>query len=231
MAHQRVEIVPRPVKVGGDHGHVIRAELLAIGRRQARGGQFRHRIGLVGRLGAAIADARLGDRLWRAHGIHTAAAEIDQALHARRVGGIHDIGPDHQIDEQEVGRQRRIGVDAPHPRGGHDHGIGPCLGEPALDLGLARQIELLAVDREDLAVRSAESAHDGCADHAAMAGHPDALACRVENLGVHVFSGKGGGMWRVGHVRSRTAAGWHICPSCTSLRASNRVGKWRVRGF
>ena len=64
----------------------------------------------------------------------------------------------------------------------HHDRVGPGLVEPALDVGLAGQVDFLAADGQDLAIGGRETAHDGCANHATMAGHPDTLAGRGRKL-------------------------------------------------
>ena len=76
----------------------------------------------------------------------------------------------------------------------HHDRIGPRLVEPPLGLGLASEVDFFAADGQDFAVGGGKTAHDGCANHAAMAGYPDALSRKVKNLRIHGVPARGGGM-------------------------------------
>jgi hypothetical protein len=89
---------------------------------------------------------------------------------------VNDVGGDHQILVDEVGRIAVVGMDAADPPGRQEDGVRPRRRHPGLGLRLPRQVDLLARDREDFAAFAGEAAHDGAADHAAMAGDPHALA-------------------------------------------------------
>ena len=92
------------------------------------------------------------------------------------MGGVDDVGLDHQVFVEELSRKRVVGVDAADLGGGEKHDIGLALADPGANLRLLAQIRRAAFDRQDLAILGRQPAHDRRADHAAMAGDPDLLA-------------------------------------------------------
>ena len=90
--------------------------------------------------------------------------------------GVDDVRFDRQVLIEEVGRIAVVGMDAAHPPGGQEHRVRPRRRHPRLGLHLPRQVDLVARDRLDLAAFGRQPPCDGAADHAAMAGHPHALA-------------------------------------------------------
>ena len=80
-----------------------------------------------------------------------------------------------------------IGEDAADPRGGQEHGLGPRIGDPGLDVGLAAKVEPVAIDRDDLAGFALEAPDQGRADHAAVTGDPDPFAGQI--VGSHRHCG------------------------------------------
>jgi len=89
------------------------------------------------------------------------------------VGGLDDVGLDHQIVVEEVGRPRVVGVDAADGGRGNEHQLRPGRRHPLLDLTLAAQVHLLAADGENLARLLGQPPAQRRADHTAMAGDPD----------------------------------------------------------
>jgi hypothetical protein len=94
--------------------------------------------------------------------------------------GIYHIRADHQVLEQEIGRQRRISVDAADAGGAKDDSVKPLPVYPALYIGLPREIDLFSASHNKFTGFGLKPAHNGRTDHAAMAGHPDALGGNVE---------------------------------------------------
>ncbi len=176
VARLKIEIVARAVEVGRHRGNEVGAMLVAIGLAELDAGDLGDRIGLVGRLEGAGQQALLDDRLVGEFRIDAARAEEQELLDADREGRMDDVRLDHQVVVEEVRRVGGVGEDAADLRRGKDDGVGPGLGEPGLDLGLAAEIDRLPVGGEDLAGLGFEAADDRLADHAAMAGDPDPLA-------------------------------------------------------
>jgi hypothetical protein len=80
-------------------------------------------------------------------------------------------------------------VDATDARRAQDDGIKPLPAHPALDIGLPREVDRFAPGDDEFAGLGPETARDGGAYHAAMAGDPDALGGYIERSRGHVDLG------------------------------------------
>ena len=89
-------------------------------------------------------------------------------------GLVDDIGLDHQVLVDEVGRIAVVGEDAADLGGGEDHHVGPFGLQEGADVGLAGKIERLAVAGDDGGTAAFQLAQDGAAHHAPVAGEEDA---------------------------------------------------------
>ncbi len=106
-------------------------------------------------------------------------------MHPRTVRRIDDIGTDHQVDEQEVGGQRRVGMNAAYARGAKNDGVEALLVHPALDIDLPGKVHVLTAGHDNLTGLRLQAAHDRGAHHATMASNPDALCRYVERSRGH----------------------------------------------
>jgi len=115
-------------------------------------------------------------------GIDAAAAQEQQFLHAVPEGGFDHVGLDHEVLVNEVGGVGGVGVDAADLGRSQVDLIGLLCRKEAAHGGLVGQVELGVGAGDDVALGHAiglQLAHDGRADHAAVAGHVDA------GLGAH----------------------------------------------
>ena len=87
-----------------------------------------------------------------------------------------------RLSLREIDRQRVVGGDAANPGGGKHDDVGLDVGDVALGVRLAREIDLAAIDGQGLAVFRGETANDGGSHHAAMTGDEDALALQREKF-------------------------------------------------
>ena len=180
MAVLEVVVVPRPVEIGGHQRAVACAVLAVVGLAQLDAGDLGHRIGLVGGLEHAGEQLPLVHGLRGVFGIDAGTAEKEQILDPGTVGGIDDVDFDLQVDGDELGGIAVVGVDAADLGGGQHHTVNAFGGEELAYRPLVGEIELvMAPGHHVAAAEGLQMAHDGRADHAAMAGDVDALA-RVE---------------------------------------------------
>ena len=89
---------------------------------------------------------------------------------------MDDIGLDHEVVVDEFGRIGGVGMDAADLGGGQVDLVGPCCGQEGAHGGLVGEVELGVGAGDELLRRVAlgqQLAHDGRADHAAVAGDVD----------------------------------------------------------
>ncbi len=183
VAGAEVEVVARPVEIGRHGGDEVAAVLAAIGLAELEARDLGDRVPFVGGLQRSRQQRRLRDRLRGQLGIDAARSEKEQLLDPDSVGALHDIGLDHEVLVEELGRPGVVGEDAPDARRREKDRLRPGLPHPALDLILTSKIEHGAIGGQHLAVLRAEASHQGRADHAAVAGDPHPLALQgVERL-------------------------------------------------
>ena len=107
-------------------------------------------------------------------GIDAGRTQEQQLFHACLVRGMDDGGFDRQIVETGIRPASVVGDDAAHLGGGQQHASG-LVGVQQADRAGARKSSLARSTVRTVQF-SWQPAHQGGADHAAMAGHPDALA-------------------------------------------------------
>src|SRR5665213_30806 len=84
---------------------------------------------------------------------------------------VNDVGLNLQIVAHELRRQAAIGFDAADLGRSQKHVLRPLLGEKALDLGLAPQIQFgMAAQYQSRRAAGSESAYERRADQATVAG-------------------------------------------------------------
>jgi hypothetical protein len=94
----------------------------------------------------------------------------------RRGGAVDEVGGDGEVVVDEVGRVGGVGVDAADLGGGDDHRVGAARAQAGEDGGLVAQVERGTIGGEDLDLVVATGlAHEGGADHAAVAGDEEML--------------------------------------------------------
>ena len=97
------------------------------------------------------------------------------------IAGVDDVGLDHEVVADEVGRVGVVGEDAADFGGGEEDMLGLFGGEELVDGGGVDEIELSAGAGDEVGVaQPLQLAVDGGADQAAVAGDEDAVA------GLHV---------------------------------------------
>ena len=112
-------------------------------------------------------------------------AEEEKLLHAVGVGGVDDVGFDHQVLVDEFGRIGVVGVDAADLGGGQVDLVGPLFGKEGVDCLLVGEVELGVSTSDDLwrgglhiACQAAlaitdELPDDGRTNHSTVAGDVD----------------------------------------------------------
>ena len=138
----QIEVVAGAVEVGRHRRDEVAAVLPAVGLAQLDAGDLGDRVPLVGRLERPGQQRVLGDRLRRELRVDAGRAEEQQLLDAALPGGVDDVGLDHQVVVEELGRVGVVGEDAADLGGGDEHGLRPASRHPALDRGLPRQVDL-----------------------------------------------------------------------------------------
>ena len=181
VAVLRVVVVARAVQVGGHHAAVVHAVTLAVlavvALAQLDARDLGHRVGLVGRFEQAGQQRVLGHRLGCQLGVDAAGAQKQQLLDPVLEGRVDHVGLHHQVVVDEVGRVDVVGVDAADAGGSQVDLVGALGGKEGAHGGLVGQVQLGVGAGENVAGRLAlreQGAHDGRADHAAVAGDVDA---------------------------------------------------------
>ena len=137
----QVEVVGRPVEVGGHHGHVVGAILQIVALAHLEPGNFGNGILLVGVFEWRGEQGILAHGLGRILRIDARGAEEEQLLHAVQIGLLDDVALHLHVLHDEVGTVERVGHDAPYEGSGQHHGFGP-LGIEELRHGpLVRQVQ------------------------------------------------------------------------------------------
>ena len=186
MAVGQVVVVVRAVQIGRHHADVLPAVLAVVALGQLDAGDLGDRVGLVGRLQRAGQQRVFPDRLCAVARVDAARAQEHQPLHARQVRAVDQVRLDHQVLVDEVGAVDVVGLDATHPRGGDEDVVRLLLGQEGLHRALVQQVQLGAAAGEDVRVAAGlQSAHQGAADHAAMAGDEDARIRRRRGKVLH----------------------------------------------
>ena len=92
------------------------------------------------------------------------------------MGGMHQVGLDHQVLVDELGRVGVVRVDAAHPGRGQVHLVDGALLEKPLHRLLVDQVNHVATGGQNVAVaQRLQPPDNGRTHHAAMAGHENAL--------------------------------------------------------
>ncbi len=68
------------------------------------------------------------------------------------MGGLDEVGLDHQVLIDEIGRVGIVGVDAADPGGGQIDLVDGLVGEEAVDRGLVEEVELGMAGGEEVTV-------------------------------------------------------------------------------
>jgi hypothetical protein len=90
------------------------------------------------------------------------------------MGGLDEVGLDHEVLIDKVGRVAIVGMDTADPGGGQIDLVDGVVGEEAVDRRLVEKIQLGVGGGEEVGVaQGRETAQQGGADHAAMAGDED----------------------------------------------------------
>ena len=132
MSVLQVEVVARPVQVGGHSRDEVVAVLTAVGLAQLDADDLGQGVALVGGFQRPPQQRLLGDRLVGQAGVDAGTPKVEQFLHPDPVGGLHHSAVDHQVVVEELGRTGAVGVDAPHRPGHQEHVAGPLLIEPSV---------------------------------------------------------------------------------------------------
>ena len=172
MAGLEVEVVARPVQVGGHHGDVVGAvlQIERLAHLQAR--DFGNSIGLVGVLQRSGEQCGLGDGLRGLSWIDAGAAQEEQFLHAVSPTLADDILLDGEILVDEVGAVLQVGHDAAH-MGSRQHDIlGLLLVKEAVHCHGIHQVQFLVGAADEVGVAlGLQAVPDGTAHKAAVACH------------------------------------------------------------
>ena len=117
-------------------------------------------------------------------------------MHAVAEGRVDDVGLHHQVLVDEFGRVGVVGVDAAHLGGGQVDLVGLLRREEGAHGSLVGKVQFRMGAGDDALGRVAlgqQLAHDGRADHAAMAGHVDLVHGGVRHEGSARRAGPVGG--------------------------------------
>lgn len=174
----RVVVVARAIEVGGHDAAVVHAvagaKLAVVALAELDAGDLGHGVGLVGGFERAGEQGLLAHGLRGELGVDAAGAEEQQLLHAVTKSGFDHVGLDHEVLVNEVGGVDVVGVDAAHLGRGQIHLLRFDLREEGAHGGLVSEVEFGVGAGDDVAggVAGGEQlAHDGRADHAAVARH------------------------------------------------------------
>ena len=183
----RVVVVARAVEVGGHDATVVHpvagAVLAVVALAQLDAGDLGDGVGFVGGLEQAGEECFFPHRLRGELGVDAGGAEEHQLGHAVGVGGVDDVGLDHQVLVDELGRIGVVGMDAADLGCRQIDLVDAMGGEEGVDGMLVGEIERVATGSEEVgAAQRLQPAHDGRADHAAMAGDEDGVGEVHENF-------------------------------------------------
>ena len=214
MGGVEVEIVMRPVEIGGHGGEEILSVFAGVGLAELDAGDLGDGVGVVGGLERAGEEGVFADGLGGELGVDTGTAEEEELGAAEVGGGFDEVVLEGEIFEEEFDGLFGIRHDAAHARGGVDDKFGAFFFKKGADCGAVEEVEFGAGAGEDLGEALAgEGADDGAANHAAVAGDEDfRVGCHSMELttedtegteeillttgrGVFVFSR--GGSWKV----------------------------------
>src|SRR6202035_5516420 len=98
------------------------------------------------------------------------------------VSSADDVERDSKIVGDEIGRIGAVRVNAADLGGCQEHGVGSIVAEPALNVGLARQVQLLSINNQGFTVFSYQSARDCGADHAKATGDKDTPSLKIKEF-------------------------------------------------
>ena len=196
-----VVVVAGAIKVGRHHAAVVGTVLAVVAFAELDAGNLGHGIGLVGWLQNARQQGIFSHRLGGQFGVDAAGTEEEQFLHARLPRLVDDVGFDHQVLVDELGRVGVVGVDAT------DLGCCKvnlirffCLEESPYG-GLVGEIKLGVGAGNDVGLTlGLQHTDDGGANHATVACYVD-LRFKVQGSRLKVFKVQGVG--RVFIVRIR----------------------------
>ena len=138
VAGFEIEVVARPVQVGGHGGDEPAAELLAVRLAELDAGNLGDGVRLVGRFELTGEQGALGHRLFGEPGVDTARPEVQQLVDVVVVGRLDDRGVDHQVVVDELCRSGAVGVDPTDGAGHEEHMVGAVGPEPIVDGGPGR---------------------------------------------------------------------------------------------
>jgi hypothetical protein len=177
VAVVEVVVVVGAVQVGRHDADVLPAVLIVVGITQLDAGDLGDGVGLVGGLQRAGEQVIFFQWLGGQLGVDAAAAQEHQALHARLVRGVDQVGLDHQVLVQELGPVHVVGLDAAHLGCGNVDVIRLLRLDEIMHGALIEQIQLGPAGGNDPGVaRRLQAANNGRAHHATVAGN--------ENFGV-----------------------------------------------
>ncbi len=167
-----VVVVAGAVHVGGHGGDEVGAVLAVVGIAQADAGNFGDGVGLVGGFKRAGQQGGLGEGLGRHTGIDAGGAEEEELFRAVLIGGMHEVGLDHEVFVEELCAVDVVRIDAADFGRNDDDIFRPFLGEKAVHRRLVDQVELRvgAAEQADETVRF-KGPPDGGTHEAAVAGH------------------------------------------------------------
>ena len=194
VAVLQVIIVARTVQVGRHGRDEVGPVLVPVGLAQFDARNLGDGVGLVGRFERPGQQGVLDQGLVGEFRVDAARAEEQQLLDPDLMGGMDQVGLDHEVVIEEVRPVDVVGVDAPHlGRGDEDVG-GPFAFHHGADGGLVPQVEFAACEGDGVGQSGGgEGPAEGAAHHAAVAGnvesgvgvHQDSVrleACRARAL-------------------------------------------------
>jgi len=175
----QVKIISGPRQIRWHGGGKIFAMLPAIGGVEFYACDLSDGVPLVGRLERPGEKRLFDDRLWRKLRINTRRSEKDELLETAHVSCVDDAAGDRRVIVKKISRERGIGQNAANLGHSHKDCVRAIALHPGFDIGRAPKIKLIATNRENVGARLlGRPAHDGRADHAAVARYKDALASK-----------------------------------------------------
>lgn len=172
MAVRGVIVVVGAVEIGRHHryevGAVLAVEVFAV--FEAR--NFCKGVCFVGLFERGSEQAVLAHGLRGQAGIDARRTKEEELAAAILPGGVDHVHLKHHVDIHEVGRSLGVGHDASHLCGAEENVVGTFGGEEVTDSLLICEVELRVGACDDIVVAlTAQFAHDGRANHAAVSGH------------------------------------------------------------
>jgi hypothetical protein len=173
-------VVAGAIEVGRHHAAEVAAVLAVVAFAQLDAGDLGDGVGLVGRLQLAGQKRILRHGLRREPRIDAARAKEEQLACAGAPSLVDQIGFDHQVRIDELGRIAVVGVDTADLCRRHIDLLRLFLGEEGSDLGLVRQVEFGMSSGDEVGVAFFDQApHDRAAYHAAVSRHENPLLKHV----------------------------------------------------